>query len=197
MLSLRSCLDARRTVLSTVEQVFLPMGKDIQCTVRGERRPKGREKFCLKFFLSCPKIRILFHSWNNDLIVNLAQFWGITDLSWVVSFPWDLSVVMSAGVLEDRRTEHPWRLLTGWFVCCFGRELSRNTCACPLNVAWASHSMVAGRRTVKGYTQNWQSHSGYTLSPVQPQGLSIFNGMKKLAPVAWWEGDKVTLQKIL
>ena len=40
-----------------VEQVFLPMGEvwsmpnaDTQCIVRGERRPKGREKcICLNF----------------------------------------------------------------------------------------------------------------------------------------------------
>ena len=67
---LRSCLvDAGRIFLFMIEQVFLLMGEfwsihntDTQCTVGGERRPKGREDFFMfKFFLSCHKIRILFH----------------------------------------------------------------------------------------------------------------------------------------
>ena len=33
-----------------------------ECAVGRERQPNGREKFlCLKFFLSCHKVRILFH----------------------------------------------------------------------------------------------------------------------------------------
>ena len=60
---LRSCLvDAKRMLLFMVEQVFLLMGEvllmrnaDTQCTVGGERRPKGREEFlCLNFSLDFP-----------------------------------------------------------------------------------------------------------------------------------------------
>ena len=49
-----------------VEQVFLSMWKvwamhntDIQCTVGGERRPKGREDFLFKFFLSCHRMNFM------------------------------------------------------------------------------------------------------------------------------------------
>lgn len=59
----RSCLvDAGRMLLFSVEPVFLLMGEawvmhnpDTQCTVRGERRPKGREDFFFKYLLSCHK----------------------------------------------------------------------------------------------------------------------------------------------
>lgn len=50
-------IDARRTLLSMVEQLFLPVGEvwsmhntDTQCALWGERRPKGKEDFlCLNF----------------------------------------------------------------------------------------------------------------------------------------------------
>ena len=59
-------IDARRMLLSMVEQLFPPMGEvwsmhdtDTQCTVWGERRPKGREDFlCLNF--SCLAIKYEF-----------------------------------------------------------------------------------------------------------------------------------------
>ena len=60
------CTSWRRMLHFMVEQVFLPKGRFVQCIIHNavgrERRPNGREKFlCLKFFLSCHKIRILFH----------------------------------------------------------------------------------------------------------------------------------------
>ena len=65
---LRTCLvGAMRMLLLMVEQVFLPMREvcsmhnvGTQHTVRGERRPKGRENFsCLNF--SCLAIKYEFH----------------------------------------------------------------------------------------------------------------------------------------
>ena len=65
------CLvDARGMLLFVVEQVFLPMGEvwlmhnaGTQCTVEGREEAKGPRKiFTFKFFLSCHKIWILFHS---------------------------------------------------------------------------------------------------------------------------------------
>lgn len=72
MLSLRSCLaDARTVLFITAEQVFLLMGEvwlkhnaDTQYTVEEERRPKDREHFMFKLFLSCHTIGLLFHSIN-------------------------------------------------------------------------------------------------------------------------------------
>lgn len=51
MASLKNCLvDARGMLLLMVEQVFLLLGKDTQCRMWGEGRPKGRENFCFNFF---------------------------------------------------------------------------------------------------------------------------------------------------
>ena len=77
MLSLRSCfVDARRMLLFGTKQIFLLMGEvwllhnsDMWCIVEGREGAKSREellfffKFLLffDFFLSCYKIRILFH----------------------------------------------------------------------------------------------------------------------------------------
>ena len=67
---LRSCLvDAGRKFLFMVEQVFLLMGEgevwsvpnaDTQCTVRGVRRPKGREEVLCSNF-SCLAIKYEFY----------------------------------------------------------------------------------------------------------------------------------------
>ena len=68
----KSCLksglvDARGMLLFMVEEVFLPMGEiwsmhdaNTQSTVRGNRRPKGREEF-LWLNLSCLVIRYEFY----------------------------------------------------------------------------------------------------------------------------------------
>ena len=52
MASLRNCLvDARGMLLLMVEQVFLLLGKDTQCSMWGEGRPKGEKIFVLIFFV--------------------------------------------------------------------------------------------------------------------------------------------------
>ena len=56
-----------------VEQEFLPMGKvwsvhnaDTQCTLWGERRPKGREKFlCLNFSCLAMKYECYFTKYTE------------------------------------------------------------------------------------------------------------------------------------
>ena len=61
---LRSCLDdAKRMLLLWLNRCFLLMGElllmhdaNTQCTVGGERRPKGKEKFFMFKFLSRQKI---------------------------------------------------------------------------------------------------------------------------------------------
>lgn len=66
----------------------------------------------------------------------------------------------------------------------FGWELSQgqNTCAYPLYVVWVAHSMESESRATKGYT-HVHSHFCHILSLALPQGLSIFNGVKKQALV--------------
>ena len=92
----------------------------------------------------------------------------------MIFFPWDLSVVMSAGVQTDwisMMATHTAGLKAG-----FGWELSwsHNTCVCPLFCGLASsHHMASGSRAVKGHTQNWQSHFCCTLSPTIPAAAGI------------------------
>lgn len=89
-------------------------------------------------------------------------------------FPWDLSVVMSAGAQTDwisMMATHTAGLKAG-----FGWELSwsHNTCVCPLFCGLASsHHTASGSRAVKGHTQNWQSHSCCALSPTIPAATGI------------------------
>ena len=65
---LRGCIvDGRRMLLFMVEQVCLTVGEvwsrhkaDTRCTLGRERKPKGRENFLFKFFLSCIKYEFYF-----------------------------------------------------------------------------------------------------------------------------------------
>ena len=68
----------------------------------------------------------------------------------------------------------------------FGWELSQgqNTCAYPFYVVWASHSMESKSRATEVYTHNWCAAISAILLPLMlPQGLSIFKGVKKPAPI--------------
>lgn len=143
----------------------------------GRGKAKGQRKFLFWFFLPCHKIKILFQSWNSNLAINISQFWGITDLSWMIFFPWDLSVVMSAGILEHRQIKYPWWLLTWlvWKLALVGSSAGATT---PVHVLFfcglaSSHHTASGSRAVKGCTQNWQSHFCSTLSPAIPAATEI------------------------
>lgn len=46
---------------------------DAQCIVRGERRPKSREEFMFKLFLSCYKIQILFYILSGSSQLSLLK----------------------------------------------------------------------------------------------------------------------------
>ena len=54
------------TGISIVEEVWLMLYEDTQCTLEGRRRTKSAEKrnFMLTFLLSCLKMWILFHHYH-------------------------------------------------------------------------------------------------------------------------------------
>lgn len=92
-------------------------------------------------------------------------------------FPWDLSVVVSARVLEHRQIEYPWWLLTWlvWKLALVGSSVAATT---PVRVLFfcglaSSHHTASGSRAVKGCTQNWQNHFCCPLSPTIPAATGV------------------------